>query len=73
MKGEEAEWNTGGIVVLNQNNKAVHAQTYLIETSGSRRATVTHQMGSAVHSDANTRTQLQKPVVIIAMQLPLTE
>lgn len=27
MKGEEAEWDIGGIVVLNQNNKAVHAQT----------------------------------------------
>lgn len=27
MKAEEAEWDIGGIVVLNQNNKAVHAQT----------------------------------------------
>lgn len=27
MKGEEAEWDIEGTVVLNQNNKAVHAQT----------------------------------------------
>lgn len=26
MKEEEAKWDIGGIVVLNQNNKAVHAQ-----------------------------------------------
>lgn len=27
MKAEEAEWDIGGIVVLNQNNKAAHTQT----------------------------------------------
>lgn len=37
MKGEETEWDIWGIVVLNQNIKAVHAhKQYLIETSGSR-------------------------------------
>lgn len=55
-----------GIVILNQNNKDVHSQTASNRDIQEPKSRTSRADGMAVLSDADTRTQLQKPVFINA-------